>query len=121
MAVDVQGNRFTASIDGERIDPGRDDTPAQGGVGFFSEPGENARLYWMKLSRNQDLLGRFCAYLSRRRVGASSRRDLGPGRISATHSHPDRPSQASRRRRALSRFQPSSKHSQNRRSEAWIY
>src|SRR6476620_7806896 len=49
---------------GERIESWSDDAGAQGGVGFFSEPGERARLYWMKLSRNQDMLGRFCAYLS---------------------------------------------------------
>jgi len=27
------------------------------GVGFFSEPGERARLYWMKLVTNDDLAG----------------------------------------------------------------
>lgn len=64
VAVDVRGNRFTASVDGERIESWTDDTLAQGGVGFFSDAGERARLYWMKLSRNQDWLGRFCAYLS---------------------------------------------------------
>jgi hypothetical protein len=65
VAVDVRGKRFTASIDGERIESWTDDASAQGGVGFFSDPGEKARLYWMKLSRNQDWLGRFCAYLSK--------------------------------------------------------
>jgi hypothetical protein len=64
VAVDVRGNRFTASIEGEPIETWTDDTLAQGGVGFFSDAGEKARLYWMKLSRNQDWLGRFCAYLS---------------------------------------------------------
>jgi hypothetical protein len=64
VAVDVRGNHFTASIDGEPIESWTDDTLAQGGVGFFSDAGERARLYWMKLSRNQDWLGRFCAYLS---------------------------------------------------------
>jgi hypothetical protein len=64
VAVDVRGNKFTTSIDGERVDSWRDDSAAQGGVGFFSEAGEKARLYWVKLSRNQDWLGRFCAYLS---------------------------------------------------------
>jgi hypothetical protein len=64
VAVDVRGNHFTASVDGEQVESWTDDTLAQGGVGFFSEAGEKARLYWMKLSRNQDWLGRFCAYLS---------------------------------------------------------
>jgi hypothetical protein len=64
VAVDVRGNRFSASIEGEPIETWTDETLAQGGVGFFSDAGEKARLYWMKLSRNQDWLGRFCAYLS---------------------------------------------------------
>lgn len=64
VALDVRGNHFTASIDGERIESWTDEAAAEGGVGFFSDPGEKARLYWMKLSRNQDALGRFCAYLS---------------------------------------------------------
>jgi hypothetical protein len=62
--VDVRGNRFTASIEGEQVESWNDDTLAQGGVGFFSDTGEKARLYWMKLSRNQDWVGRFCAYIS---------------------------------------------------------
>jgi hypothetical protein len=46
------------------VDRWTDDTLESGGVGFFSEPGERARLYWMKLAANDDLLGRICAYLS---------------------------------------------------------
>ena len=64
VAVEVRGNHFAAALEGERVDTWTDDTLAQGGIGFFSEPGERARLYWMKISRNQDWLGRFCAYLS---------------------------------------------------------
>src|SRR5213075_983106 len=64
VAVDVHGNHFSAAIEGEPVDTWTDDTLAKGGVGFFSDAGEKARLYWMKLSRNQDWLGRFCAYLS---------------------------------------------------------
>ncbi len=64
VAVDVRGNHFAAVLEGEPVDSWTDDTLAQGGIGFFSEPGERARLYWMKVSRNQDWLGRFCAYLS---------------------------------------------------------
>lgn len=64
VAVDVQGNRFTASIEGEPVETWTDDAAPQGGVGFFAEAGEKARLYWMRLSRNQDWLGRVCAYMS---------------------------------------------------------
>src|SRR2546423_4953267 len=35
VAVDVRGNRFNASIEGEPVDSWTDDTLAQGGVGFF--------------------------------------------------------------------------------------
>lgn len=64
VSVDVRGNRFMAAIEGEPVESWTDDAPRKGGVGFFSDTGERARLYWMKISRNQDWLGRFCAYLS---------------------------------------------------------
>jgi len=64
VAVEVRGNRVITSIEGQEVDRWTDDTLAHGGVGFFSEPGERARLYWMKLAANDDLLGRICAYLS---------------------------------------------------------
>jgi len=64
VAVEVKGNRVITSIEGQEVDRWTDDTLASGGVGFFSEPGERARLYWMKVVTNDDLLGRICAYLS---------------------------------------------------------
>jgi hypothetical protein len=64
VSVDVRGNHFVAAIEGEPVESWTDDAPARGGVGFFSDAGERARLYWMKLSRNQDWLGRMCAYLA---------------------------------------------------------
>jgi hypothetical protein len=64
VLVDVQGNHFTASVDGQQVGSWTDSAPATGGVGFFSETGEKARLYWMRVSRNQDFLGRLCAYIA---------------------------------------------------------
>jgi hypothetical protein len=64
VAVEVKGNRVITSIEGQEVDRWIDDTLGSGGVGFFSEPGERARLYWMKLAANDDFLGRICAYLS---------------------------------------------------------
>jgi len=64
VAVNVRGNHFTTSIDGEEVDSYSDDTPSTGGVGFFSETGEKARLYWVKVSKNDDWLGHICAFLS---------------------------------------------------------
>ena len=66
VAVDVRGNHFVTSIEGEQVDSFSDDTLRLGGVGFFSESAERARLYWMKITNNDDLLGHICAYLSGR-------------------------------------------------------
>jgi hypothetical protein len=64
IAVDVKGNRVSTSVEGQEVDSWTDDAIKVGGVGFFSEVGESARLYWMRVSKNQDWLGRVCAYLS---------------------------------------------------------
>ncbi len=64
VAVDVRGDRITTSIEGEEVDSFVDGTLARGGVGFFADTGEQARLYWIKVSKNEDWLGRVCAFLS---------------------------------------------------------
>ena len=64
VAVDVKGNRVTTSIEGEEVDSWTDESLKVGGVGFYSDAGESAHLYWMKITKNQDWLGRVCAYLS---------------------------------------------------------
>jgi hypothetical protein len=64
FAVDVKGSRVVTSIDGEEVDSSFDNTLVAGGVGFFSDAGERARLYWMRVSRNDDWLGHVCALLA---------------------------------------------------------
>jgi tetratricopeptide (TPR) repeat protein len=64
VSVEVRGKRFTASIEGQEVESWTDDAPAVGAVGFFAEAGERARIYWMKVSRNDDWLGRVCAFLA---------------------------------------------------------
>jgi hypothetical protein len=64
VAVNVKGNHYITSVDGEEVDSYSDDTLASGGIGFFSEAGEKARLYWVKVSKNDDWLGHVCAFLS---------------------------------------------------------
>lgn len=64
VAVQVRGHQYTASVEGQEVDSWTDDVLPSGGVGFFSEAGEKARLYWMKVYKNDDWLGRVCAYLS---------------------------------------------------------
>jgi len=64
VAVDVKGNRVVTSIEGQEVDSWTDDRLKTGGVGFFSDVGESARLYWVRVTKNQDWLGHVCAYLS---------------------------------------------------------
>ncbi|HTX40025.1 MAG TPA: hypothetical protein VME43_33630, partial [Bryobacteraceae bacterium] len=65
VAVTVHGNRVSTSIEGQEVDSWTDDALlATGGVGFFTDAGARARLYWMKVFKNDDLLGRICGYLS---------------------------------------------------------
>jgi hypothetical protein len=64
FAVDVRGPSVVTSIDGEEVDSFVDNTLVAGGVGFFSDAGERARLFWMRVSRNDDWLGHVCAMLS---------------------------------------------------------
>jgi hypothetical protein len=64
VSVEVKGSHYTASIEGEEVDSWSDDTLLAGGVGFFSETGERARIYWMKVSQNDDWLGRLCGHIA---------------------------------------------------------
>jgi hypothetical protein len=64
VAVNVKGSRFVTSIDGEEVDSFSDDSLRSGGIGFFADAGEKARLYWVKVSKNDDWLGHVCAFLS---------------------------------------------------------
>jgi hypothetical protein len=64
VALDVKGSHFRAFVEDQEIDSWTDDRLRAGGVGFFSEAGEHARLYWVKVSNNTDWLGRLCGMLS---------------------------------------------------------
>ena len=58
VAVVVRGHYLITSIEDQEVDTWTDESLAAGGVGFFSEAGESARLYWMRLTKNQDIWGR---------------------------------------------------------------
>ena len=64
VAVTVRGKHFVTSVDGEEVDNYREDALPTGGVGFFSDAGEHARLYWARVTKNDDWLGHVCAFLS---------------------------------------------------------
>jgi hypothetical protein len=64
VEVAVRGNRVTTSIEGQEVDSWTDNLLPKGGVGFFAKAGERARVYWVKVAKNEDFLGRICAYIS---------------------------------------------------------
>lgn len=64
VSVNVKGSHYTASIEGQEVDSWSDDTLLAGGVGFFADAGARARIYWMKVSKNDDWFGRLCNYVA---------------------------------------------------------
>jgi len=63
VQLTVRGNGFSTSIEGQLVDFWTDDRLQTGGFGFFSDTGESARVYWMRLSHQDDFVGRVCAYI----------------------------------------------------------
>ena len=64
VALNVKGNDFTTFIDGQVVDFWSDHQLKAGGVGFFSDNDDQGSLYWVRVSHQDDLLGRLCAYLA---------------------------------------------------------
>ena len=64
MIVDVRGSDFTIIAQGQVVDFWSDKRLARGGVGFFCNRGEKARIRWVEVSHQYDALGRLCAYLA---------------------------------------------------------
>jgi hypothetical protein len=61
---EIRGTEFTTYIDGQIVDTWSDASLPRGGVGFFTDPGEAAYVRWVDVARNDDALGRLCAYLT---------------------------------------------------------
>jgi hypothetical protein len=76
VSVVVSGDRIVTSIEGEEVDSWTDSTLSKGGVGFFADAGERARLYWVKVAHNDDWIGRVCAYFTN--DGQSAAAELRP-------------------------------------------
>ncbi len=64
IQVIVRGNDFTVLTQGQVVDFWSDNRLRHGGVGFFCNRGEHARLSWVEVSHQYDALGRLCAYLT---------------------------------------------------------
>ncbi|MFB3777447.1 MAG: hypothetical protein ACE141_07535 [Bryobacteraceae bacterium] len=64
VQLNVSSGGFSTSIEGQLVDFWRDDSLKVGGFGFFSDTGESARVYWMRLNHQDDFIGRVCAYFN---------------------------------------------------------
>jgi hypothetical protein len=64
IQVVVRGSDFTVLAQGQVVDFWSDNRLRHGGVGFFCNRGEHARLSWVEVSHQYDALGRLCAYLT---------------------------------------------------------
>ena len=64
IQVDARGGDFTIMAQGQVVDFWSDNRLQHGGVGFFCNRGERARLRWVEVSHQYDALGRLCAYLA---------------------------------------------------------
>jgi hypothetical protein len=64
IQVIARGDDFTIMAQGQVVDFWSDSRLRHGGIGFFSNRGERARLRWVEVSHQYDALGRLCAYLA---------------------------------------------------------
>jgi hypothetical protein len=64
VLVDVRGADITVIAQGQVVDFWTDHRLQHGGVGFFANRGERARVRWVEVSHQYDALGRVCAYLA---------------------------------------------------------
>ena len=64
VQVRISEDEFATLINGQMVDFWSASRFPCGGVGFFNEPGARARLYWVKVTHQDDLVGKLCAYLA---------------------------------------------------------
>ncbi|MGP0072246.1 MAG: hypothetical protein ACLPWF_09960 [Bryobacteraceae bacterium] len=64
IEVEARGGDFTILAQGQVVDFWSDNRLRHGGIGFFCNRGERARLRWVEVSHQYDALGRLCAYLA---------------------------------------------------------
>jgi hypothetical protein len=64
VMMDVHGDDFALSVQGQIVDSWSEPRLRHGGIGFFSARGEQSRLRWVQITHQYDMLGRLCAYLA---------------------------------------------------------
>lgn len=64
VRMDIHGDMFALTVQGQLIDSWTEPRLRKGGVGFFTARGEASRLRWVQVTHQYDMLGRLCAYLA---------------------------------------------------------
>jgi hypothetical protein len=64
IRMDVQGPHFSVQVQGTVVDYWKDSRLKSGGVGFFASRGEESRVRWVQVTHQDDMLGKFCAFLA---------------------------------------------------------
>ncbi len=64
VSMDIHGNDYTLALQGQVVDTWSESRLTRGGVGFFSGKGELARIRWVGVWHQYDMLGRLCALLA---------------------------------------------------------
>ncbi|HUS07312.1 MAG TPA: hypothetical protein VMZ52_13485 [Bryobacteraceae bacterium] len=62
IQLNVKGNFFSTTVNGQIVDSWTDKRHPSGGVGFFSEPGEIASLRWVSVSSRTSFVGQILSY-----------------------------------------------------------
>ena len=62
--LQVRGDEFSLYIQGQLAQYWSDNRLRTGGVGLFCDPGEHARVAWIRVSNNTDSMGRVCSLLA---------------------------------------------------------
>ena len=64
IRMDIQGPHFSVQVQGTVVDYWKDPRLKAGGVGFFASRGEESRVRWVQVTHQDDMLGKFCAFLA---------------------------------------------------------
>lgn len=64
IRLSVRDNRFVTTVNGQVISSWADNRLHTGGVGFFTDPGELARVHWVTLAERDSFLGRMVSHFT---------------------------------------------------------
>lgn len=62
IRVQVRDNRFATMVNGQVVDIWSDARHSSGGVGFFSDPGEEALVSWVRVNNAEGFFSRFFSF-----------------------------------------------------------